>query len=97
MKTGAKAKAVKSAPVSFRVPGDLATEVAALAQLLDRSKSWLFEQAVRDFVALQRWQLAAIDEGIAAADAGRFAAHEDVAAWVRSWGKADELPPPECG
>jgi predicted transcriptional regulator len=52
---------------------------------------------VRDFVAVQQWQLAAIDEGIAAADAGRMVAHDDVVAWVRSWGAEDELPMPRCG
>jgi predicted transcriptional regulator len=36
--------------------------------------------------------LAAIDEGIAAADAGDLVDHEDVVAWVRSWGRPDELP-----
>ena len=41
-------------------------------------------------------QVAAIDAGIAAADAGRVVAHEDVVAWVQSWGRPDELPMPEC-
>ena len=64
--------------------------------MLDRPKSWVIEQAVRDFVAVQQWQLAAIDEGIHAADAGRVVAHEEVVAWVQSWGQPDERPMPEC-
>jgi predicted transcriptional regulator len=52
---------------------------------------------VQDFVAMQEWQLAAIDEGLRAADAGRVVAHEDVVAWVQSWGSPDELPMPKCG
>ena len=47
-----------------------------------------------DFVATRQWQLAAIDEGLDAAEAGRVARHEDVLEWVRSWGQPDELPPP---
>ena len=39
--------------------------------------------------------LALIDEGIAAADAGDLVDHDDVVAWVRSWGKPDELPEPK--
>jgi predicted transcriptional regulator len=39
-------------------------------------------------------QLAAIDEGIKAADEGRVVDHEDVVAWVRSWGSPDEIPMP---
>jgi predicted transcriptional regulator len=87
----------KTAPVSVRLEAELNEQVAAIATALERPKSWVIEQAVRDFVAVQQWQLAAIDEGIAAADAGRMVAHDDVVAWVRSWGAEDELPMPRCG
>ncbi len=83
-------------PVSIRLEPDVYDQVAALARALDRPKSWVIEQAVKDYVALQAWQLAAIDEGLRAADAGEVVAHEDVAAWVRSWGQPGELPPPKC-
>jgi predicted transcriptional regulator len=87
----------KTAPVSIRLDVALNEQVTAIAEALDRPKSWVIEQAVKDFVAVQEWQLAAIDEGIRAADAGRVAAHEEVAAWVKSWGSPDELPMPKCG
>ena len=87
----------KTAPVSVRLEATLNDQVTAIAAVLDRPKSWVIEQAVRDFVAVQEWQLAAIDEGIKAADKGRIAAHDDVVAWVRSWGRSDELPMPKCG
>jgi len=77
----------KGQPVSVRLQPALNEQVIAIAHALDRPKSWLIEQAVKDFVAVQTWQMAAIDEGIQAADAGRVVAHEDVAAWVRSWGQ----------
>jgi predicted transcriptional regulator len=50
-----------------------------------------------DYVAVQTWHLAAIDEGMRAADEGRVVAHEDVVAWVQSWDSPNELPRPECG
>jgi predicted transcriptional regulator len=86
----------KTAPLSVRLESALNDRITAIATALDRPKSWVIEQAVRDFVAMQEWQLAAIDEGIRAADAGRIVAHEDVAAWVQSWGRPDELPMPKC-
>ena len=86
----------KTAPVSVRLPDTLNDQVAELVVALDRPKSWVIEQAVRDYIAVQQWQLAAIDEGIRAADAGEVVAHEDVVNWVRSWGRSDELPPPKC-
>jgi predicted transcriptional regulator len=68
--------------------------VTEIAKALNRPKSWLIEQAVEDFVAVQEWHLAAMDEGIQDADAGRTVSHDDVAAWVHSWNKPDESPTP---
>ena len=87
--------ATKPAPLSVRLPAEVSAQVTALAATLDRSKSWVIEQAVKDYVAWQSWQLAVIDEGIAQADAGQLVAHADVAGWARSLGKPDELPRPE--
>ena len=86
----------KTAPVSVRLDSALNERVAAIAAAIDRPKSWVIEQAVQDFVEVQEWQLRAIDEAIAAADAGHVVPHEDVVAWVQSWGRPDELPMPPC-
>jgi predicted transcriptional regulator len=86
---------MKTQPLSIRLEPDLNAQVTAIAEALDRPKSWIVEQALKDYVAIQQWQLAAIDEGIAAADAGDLVNHEDVVAWVRSLGKPDELPVPK--
>ena len=37
---------------------------------------------------------AADAEGIVDADAGRLIPHEEVAAWLRTWGTPDYKPPP---
>ena len=87
----------KSAPVSVRLRPELNDQVSAIADSLDRPKSWVIEQAVADYVAMQAWQLTAIDEGIRAADAGRVVSHEDVVTWVKSWDGPNELPAPKCG
>lgn len=87
----------KTAPVSVRLDTALNDQVMAIAAALDRPKSWVIEQAIRDFVGVQEWQLAAIDAGIRASDAGRTVAHAEVVAWVESWGRPDERPMPECG
>jgi predicted transcriptional regulator len=81
---------------TIRLTTELDEQVTKIAEAMNRPKSWVIEQAVKDFVAVQEWHLAAIDEGLRDADAGRVVPHEDVAAWVRSWGKPDELPAPEC-
>ena len=86
----------KTTPMSVRLPQELNEQVGEIAAALDRPKSWVVEQAIRDFVAIQQWQLEAIDQAVAAADAGHLVAHEDVVAWVESWGRPDERPMPEC-
>jgi predicted transcriptional regulator len=80
---------------TIRLTPELDKQVTKIAEAINRPKSWVIEQAIKDFVAVQEWHLAAIDEGIRDADAGRVVPHEDVAAWVRSWGKPGELPTPE--
>src|SRR5271169_3470976 len=45
----------KTAPVSVRLEAALNDQVAAIAAALDRPKSWVIEQAVRDFVTVQDW------------------------------------------
>jgi predicted transcriptional regulator len=82
-------------PLTIRLTPELEKQVAKAAKALNRSASWVIEQAVKEFVAVQEWHLAAIDEGIQDADAGRVIRHDDVAAWLRSWDKADEVPIPE--
>lgn len=87
----------RSTPVSVRLQPELNDQVAAIASALDRPKSWVIEQAVKDYVALQAWQIGAVEEGIQSADAGRVVPHDDVAAWVQSWDGPNELLTPECG
>ncbi len=40
--------------------------------------------------------VAAVEEGIADADAGRTIPYEEVRRWLLSWGTENELPPPKC-
>ena len=45
----------KTAPVSVRLQPALNDQVSAIAVAMDRPKSWVIEQAVKDYVALQAW------------------------------------------
>ena len=58
------------------------TTLGALDQLAaktDRTRSWLVTRAVQEYVDLNAWQVAKIEEGIAAADRGDFATDEEMA------------------
>ncbi len=82
--------------ISVRVDPELGDKLSTVATRLDRPKSWVVEHALKEFIELQLWQFAAIEEGLRDADAGRVVPHEEVVAWVESWGRPDERPMPEC-
>ena len=74
------------AALSARVPKDLSQRLMVLARVTRRSKSELVTQAIEDYVSLQEWQIQAIEEGIADADAGVFVSHEEVCEKLARWG-----------
>ena len=43
----------------------------------------------------EEWKAAEIQAGLAEAEAGETVPHEKVVEWLRSWGTANELPPPQ--
>lgn len=49
-----------------------------LADSLDRSRNYLVNQAIKEYLQTHAWQIEKITQGIAAADRGEVIAHEDV-------------------
>lgn len=82
---------------SIRLNPDIEVPLENLAKKLDRSKNYLINQAVNEFVARQamddaRW----VDtlEALSSVNAGRVADETDVTSWLKSWGTNKELTPP---
>jgi RHH-type rel operon transcriptional repressor/antitoxin RelB len=70
--------------ITARIPKTLREELEALARSTGRNKNTLVADALRRFVDLQRWQIAQIEEGIRAADAGEFATDDEMnALWAK--------------
>jgi len=82
--------------ISLELEPEVDARLTTVADNLHRSRAWVVEQAIKEFLDLQSWQLAAIRQGLDEADAGKLIPHEDVVAWVESWGKEDERPMPKC-
>ena len=81
--------------ISARVPEKLNTEIEALAEATRRSKAFLITEALEDYVRRQSWLVKQIDEAVREADeSGEYVSEEDMSAWLASWGKPGELPPP---
>jgi predicted transcriptional regulator len=82
---------------SLRISQDIEIPLEKLAQRLDRSKNYLINQAIKEFIARQmmedsRWgdTLAALNS----AKAGRLIDEANVTEWLQSWGTDKELSPP---
>ena len=65
--------------MSMRLPDELATQLGALAEATGRTKSFLAVQAIQDFVEREAWQVAEIKQALLEAEAGDFAADEEMA------------------
>ena len=73
--------------ISARVSADVAKRLEALANSTHRSKSYLAAQAIEEFVDLQEWHIAAIKEGMAAAEKGAMKSHANALAILDTWGR----------
>jgi predicted transcriptional regulator len=71
--------------VTFRLDAEKRAELDAVAKALDRDRSYVLNEAVGAYLEVHRWQLAHIHESIRQADAGEFAADEEVAAAFDRW------------
>ncbi len=82
---------------SVRLNSEVEAPLNKLAQRLDRSKNYLINQAVKEFIARQvmedsRWEdtlkaLASIKEG-------KLIDESEVTSWIKSWGTKSESSPP---
>ncbi len=68
--------------MTLRLSDETSEALATLAKAADCSTSHLAAQAIDEYLRLNAWQVAAIREGIAAADVGDFVVHE---ALKRHW------------
>ena len=85
-----------STTLTVRLAPDVKRRLESVAAHVRRSKSFLAAEAIEEFLAVQEWQIAAIEDGIAAADRGDLVPHEDVRAWAASLGSKRKLPRPRA-
>ena len=64
-----------SEPVTLRLDAATRKRLDKLAKTTDRSRAALAAEAVRQFVEINEWQIAAIRDGVREADRGQFIDH----------------------
>jgi len=69
-----------TAPFTVRLEEETLRELDTLAAKTERSRNWLVSRAIENYLSLNAWQIAKIEEGIAAANRGDFATDEEMEA-----------------
>ena len=64
-----------SEPVTLRLEPGIRKRLDQLARATERSRAALAAEAVRQYVELNEWQIAAIEEGLRDAHSGQFIDH----------------------
>lgn len=83
---------------SIRITDDVDKPLEALSKKLDRSKNYLINQAIKEFLARQsledsRWQDTL--EALESIKQGKSISEDDVNAWLNSWGSNERKSPPK--
>jgi predicted transcriptional regulator len=84
---------------SIRLSEDVEVPLEQLAKKLDRSKNYLVNQAIKEFVLRQsmeelRW--ADTVEALDSVKAARLVDSKEVSEWLKSWGSDSPKSPPQA-
>ena len=82
---------------SVRISEDIEAPLESLAKRLDRSKNYIINQAIKEFIARQlmedgRWEDTL--KALSSVREGRLIEEAEVSKWLQSWGTDDEITPP---
>ncbi|MFD2232173.1 CopG family ribbon-helix-helix protein [Alkalimarinus sediminis] len=83
---------------SIRLNSEVEVPLENLAHKLDRSKNYIINQAVKEFVQRQSMDDSRWEDTLAALNsikAGKTIDGNEVASWLQSWGTNEELSPPK--
>ncbi len=85
---------MSSVTMTVRLDDQLKMRLDKLADLTNRSKSFLAVEAISEYLKIQEWQINEIKKGIAEADSGQLVDHSDI---VKYWKKKHAHPMDEGG
>lgn len=71
--------------ISFRIDSNEVKALDALADALERDRSYLLKEAVRSYLDVQKWHLQEIQAGLRDAQAGKTRSHSEVRQLASRW------------
>ncbi|HWY59044.1 MAG TPA: CopG family ribbon-helix-helix protein [Terriglobales bacterium] len=75
----------ESSVLTLRLEPKLKKQLDRLSRAMSRSRSFVAAEAIREYVALNEWQIEEIKKGLAEADQGEFATEKDVERTLKKW------------
>jgi RHH-type rel operon transcriptional repressor/antitoxin RelB len=73
--------------LTLRLDGGLRGKLDKLAAATRRSRSFLASEAIREYVALNSWQIEEIHKGLDEAERGDFATESEVKRVAKKWAR----------
>jgi len=74
-----------STTMTVRLEKEVKQRLDDLADVTQRSKSFLAAEAIREYVENNEWQIREIKQALQEADSGDFASDEDIGAIAKKW------------
>ncbi|HEX3094984.1 MAG TPA: ribbon-helix-helix protein, CopG family [Candidatus Angelobacter sp.] len=71
--------------LTLRLDAGLKKQLDKLASATQRSRSFLASEAIREYIALNDWQIEEIKKAVKEADRGDFATERDVQKVMKKW------------
>lgn len=71
---------------TVRMEDNLLQRVNGIAESLNRSRSWIINQAIERFVAYEEWYIQEVKNGLAELDKGEVATDREVVDRFKKWG-----------
>ena len=66
--------------ITIRTEPEIVEKLSALAKSMDRSRNWIIEDALKQYIEQQSWYAAGIQQAQASLERGEGIAHEDLMA-----------------
>jgi RHH-type transcriptional regulator, rel operon repressor / antitoxin RelB len=75
----------ESSVLTLRLDSKLKAQLDRLSKATQRSRSFVAAEAIREYVALNQWQIGEIKKAIEETDRGEFASPEKVRRTMKKW------------
>ena len=68
--------------ITIRTKSDTVEKISAIAEAMDRSRNWVIEDALKQYIDQQAWYIEGIQRAQASLKAGKGIPHEEVMAEI---------------